>query len=572
MKEEDFKKEKPSKQPPPASPNTDFVQTEENFPSLTTTNSSVPVTSESKTQVSTDSSVKTTLANRCALGDNKSVQHGSLNDFPSLSETRPKPLVSTAGAPSSSKSQSFLAAFKPGKTEEDFPELPSSSNQSVKKTSTWIKPAQPVKPKAQAQRKAKINSVTKVTYSDSDFPSLGVASNVSVSGTWMNSKNNKNDKKVNGYKNAESEDPSVDIRDRFSPVTVPDNDKNDKTKTKKKKKKDKVSEIKEEKSSQLKGNSSLDDIASLLMSSCVTSEEKVEETKVVNSVSEEKKAKKKEDKVEKRLESSKIEQRQEEKKTDVSPVQNAPETPVSIAKEEDFPVLQPTSQPKKPPPGFMGGSSTRNPPPGLSKALKCAHPPPGFMVPSSNVDKLDTVEKISMPMSSDLTNFQYTQPEEFQSRNQELIKMIQSLCADDSKKFADFKTLSGEFRRSEIDASTYYIQCEKTLGKKIFHEIFQELVALLPDINKQQELLSMYLSAIKKQENVKSASKFKDSKGAWAPSSSGFLTCQVCRQVLLRKDYNCHVSSHSLDNDFPALFNATATESHNSSGAWVRAK
>jgi hypothetical protein len=38
----------------------------------------------------------------------------------------------------------------------------------------------------------------------------------------------------------------------------------------------------------------------------------------------------------------------------------------------------------------------------------------------------------------------------------------------------------------------YYSQCEKLIGKEHFDNIFPELLVLLPDIDKQQELLATY--------------------------------------------------------------------------------
>ena len=595
MKEEDVKKDKPKKPSPPASAAAaaPVVRKEEDFPSLSTPKPkpSVPVTSESKSKPGTESSSsKTTLADRCALSDHKSVQHGALNDFPTLSDSCPKPTVST-GASRSEKSQSFLKAFKPSRQEEDFPELPTSTKTSAQAKSMWIKPT--TQKEQTNNNKRKVNTPTKVKYSDNDFPSLGGPINSSVAGTWMNKKNTKNSKKENRPRSADTEDYSGgDIRDRFSPVNVPESDKSDKTKNKKKKKKAIVNDIKEDKRTELRGNSSLDGIASLLMATCENGEKDVRQHS--KSKPEEKVSKKKEDKVEKRLESSKVAPKVEVKKVEVKNVEvkkvevknvevkrvekvceeDRPASKKEFSLAEEFPSLGP-SQSKKPPPGFMRSpAGSKPPPPGLSKAPNSSNPPPGFIAHSAKVEKEALNEKPSLPMSSDLTNFQYTQPDNFPERNKTLIETIQLMCSTDTKKFTDFKTLSGEFRRSEVPASLYYTKCESILGKTIFHQIFSELLALLPDIDKQQELLSVYLSTLKTEEKVKSAGKYKDSKGAWTPSTSGFLTCQICRQVLQRKDYNVHATSHNLDTDFPSLDQglSAAPVPQYTNSSWVRAK
>lgn len=584
MKEEDMKKEKP-KEPVVKSVERGISQSEENFPVLgAAKTSSVPVTTQENI------GYKTSLANVCALGDNKSVQHGSLNDFPSLGTSSANSVahvtVSNAKTKDSAKPV-FVTAVKPVKREEDFPELPSTNKPSAPVSGSWIKPSKPTKQSDNINKKETYNkhqnkhsnSIHKLTYTDKDFPSLGTPSSSSASGMWLKPKNANNNKLSNKSSASENTEPFVgDIRDRFSPVNVPDLDKQEKTKNKKKKKKDKVTEIKEEKSASLKGNSSLDDIASLLMGTPQEAKKEQENTEKHKTVDKQEPvekipAKKKEDKVEKLLESSKLDQVAAPVRSEPPVVDDYPLNPkVTFSVEEnEFPAL-PKGPAKKPPPGFREDAVSAKAPPGLSKPPN--KPPPGFMSQSIGMSAVDVaMEADSLPMSSDLTNFQYTQPDDFQNRNQMLIASIQSMCVDDSSKFTDFKTISGEFRRSEIDASSYYRKCEETLGKKNFHQIFPELMALLPDIDKQQELLSVYTASLKLHESQKPSGKFKNSKGAWTPSASGFLACQRCRQVLVRKDYNSHMSSHSLASDFPALLSDTNTPVANlPSGAWIKAK
>lgn len=578
MKEEDMK-EKATKKSENSALKNDFVQNEDNFPSLKT--SQAPVVSDTAACSTAQSTYKTSLADRCALVDHKSVQHGSLNDFPTLRESVPQTAVSVSSTNSKGpgKSNKYVSAFKPRLREDDFPELPSSSKPSAAVGGSWLNSSKPSKEKDNIHKKQKVNlaSNMKANYnSEKDFPSLGAPANPSVGGKWAKTRNSNNASKVNNRaKSAENLDgDGFNIIDRFSPVNVPDSPKSEKTKSKKKKK-DKVTEIKEEKTTQLKGNSSLEDIASMLMATSVSSGKNKAQDTMEHEETAEKKGKKKEDKVEKRLETIKNEQVEPAPQVEEMPIGDYPTKPVSFSLSEEFPALPAASQRKKPPPGFKGDNlPSKAPPPGLSKPANLSKPPPGFIQQPLSIGEASLVnENGAMPMAADLTNFQYTQPSDFVNRNQTLIQTIQSLCTDNPQKFLDFKTLSGEFRRSEIDASTYYHRCEETLGKEKFSEIFPELMALLPDINKQQELLLVHMASLKHEEKQKSSSKFKDSKGAWMPSATGFLTCQTCRQVMVRHDYNKHVSSHSLDTDFPSLLSGPVpSTSKYSPGPWVKAK
>lgn len=49
----------------------------------------------------------------------------------------------------------------------------------------------------------------------------------------------------------------------------------------------------------------------------------------------------------------------------------------------------------------------------------------------------------------------------------------------------EFSNISKLFREDKCNARAYYEHCEAVLGER-FESIFPELLALLPDINKQQ--------------------------------------------------------------------------------------
>lgn len=247
--------------------------------------------------------------------------------------------------------------------------------------------------------------------------------------------------------------------------------------------------------------------------------------------------------------------------------------------EGDFPSLG--SGKKNPPPGFAAPAAATAPkkPPGFTDNSLSAHrPPPGFSTSSpTGADLNDTLKKAGLkdivPMSNSSENFVYAQTENFQTRNKELIMAIRDLVSDDQERFGLFKTSAGSFRNDLMSAAEYYDKCEVLLGKEGFNKIFPELLSLLPDIGKQQELLKAY-SEKEKTKNSKSSKKG-SGKGAWnAESATQFRVCSTCRQVLSEKDFQHHMSIHSADGDFPSL------ETQNPTGLggtgflrdWVRAK
>ncbi|XP_045497723.1 E3 ubiquitin-protein ligase ZNF598 [Colias croceus] len=82
---------------------------------------------------------------------------------------------------------------------------------------------------------------------------------------------------------------------------------------------------------------------------------------------------------------------------------------------------------------------------------------------------------------------QYMPPANFESRNRALVKKFAAALGT-SDAVEDFKVASRAFRDSIIGAEEFYQHCKTALGSK-FEELFPELVALLPDIAKQQELV-----------------------------------------------------------------------------------
>lgn len=561
-------------------PGVELSQNEENFPTLggktdeAPTSSSSTISSSSSTTVSSKSS----LADRFAMSNSMSVQHGTLNDFPTLSTSVSRsdsPM--NVPSPRSGLGSNHVSVYKQKPVEEDFPELPTGGNAKKINSGTWVKTSNSGNERDKHTNKhSKKVHVSKpsvqTVYDVCDFPTLGAPSNSSVNKKWFSSSkdpppdNAKTSKKTNNNNNNESSN----IIDRFSPINVPDSPKADKNKNKKKKKKDKVTEMKTETKTNggsLPGNNSLDDIASLLMSdsssakSDSVAQNGVDEAPVPKLKQEKSKNKKKVGKVEKKLEEEKsVDSKFEELNLygglDSASSELIKSEPVKFTiAAEDYPALGSNSGPKKPPPGFKGEVDTTksSAPPGFGKSSSY-QPPPGFG--SFSVTTAPVPEKNIIPMSTDLGNFVFAQPNDFQERNRQLIGAIQTYCDRDPLLFSDFKHISGEFRRSEISARQYYQRCEEILGEKNFSQVFPELLALLPDIDKQQELLSIFMSSssLKKDDKViKISGKSRNAKGAWFVTQSGFLSCPTCRQVLSRKDYNSHITGHDLNADFPSL-------------------
>ncbi|XP_071507806.1 E3 ubiquitin-protein ligase ZNF598-like [Diadema antillarum] len=213
------------------------------------------------------------------------------------------------------------------------------------------------------------------------------------------------------------------------------------------------------------------------------------------------------------------------------------------------PALPVTSS--RPPPGFLPFASLAAAPP----TAPATAPPPGFpaLLGQSNIQS---------------TNSNFIQPPNFKERNRELVQRIQELCVGDDELFAQFRQDSGSFRQDLITAKEYYQRCVQTLSKENFHSVFEELVTLLPDLKKQQELMAAHKEfttpkaqpqkdKVLKISNTKptaSASAAKTGKkgSAWKSTSikAGSSLCSVCSQVVSARDMAGHMNVHE---DFPAL-------------------
>ncbi|KAF5913795.1 hypothetical protein HPG69_002657, partial [Diceros bicornis minor] len=227
--------------------------------------------------------------------------------------------------------------------------------------------------------------------------------------------------------------------------------------------------------------------------------------------------------------------------------------------QEDFPTLSGPCPPRMPPPpGFntvvLLKGTPPPPPPGLVPPI--SKPPPGFsgLLPSPHsacVPSTTTTTKALIPAPR-----AYLVPENFRERNLQLIQSIKDFLQSDEARFSKFKSHSGEFRQGVISAAQYYKSCRDLLGEN-FQKIFNELLVLLPDTIKQQELLSAHTD-FQGRERPPGTKAKKNKKSAWQTSTrqAGLdcCVCPTCQQVLAHGDVSSHQALHAArDDDFPSL-------------------
>ncbi|KAK8767197.1 hypothetical protein V5799_006018 [Amblyomma americanum] len=179
---------------------------------------------------------------------------------------------------------------------------------------------------------------------------------------------------------------------------------------------------------------------------------------------------------------------------------------------------------------------TPAPPPGFGKPK----PPPGFVRPAGS----DTTVGLSLASVTAATTPspmppEYREPAGFQLRNLKLIQDVQQILArrTEGDLFAKFKSLSGSFRQNTLTADEYFARCIEVFGsEKDFFTIFPELLFLLPDIRKQQELMATFNAHRRAQAATSGALP----KGC----SVQLLVCATCQQVLSAEDFRSHRTLH----------------------------
>lgn len=213
---------------------------------------------------------------------------------------------------------------------------------------------------------------------------------------------------------------------------------------------------------------------------------------------------------------------------DDSDLDEAPTAPVPVLTPVDFPCLNGRST-----------ARTAAPPPGFSKPK----PPPGFMRVMGGPDGTVGLSLASVAPAATAAAAappQYMQPANFQQRNQKLIQDVQRMLTDRSEeegRFAKFKSLSGAFRQGALTANEYFARCVELFGsEKEFCLIFPELLFLLPDIPKQQQLMATF--------NVRRRALATTSGALPKATNVQLLVCATCQQVLSAEDFRSHRTMH----------------------------
>jgi len=222
---------------------------------------------------------------------------------------------------------------------------------------------------------------------------------------------------------------------------------------------------------------------------------------------------------------------------------------------EVAPPQQPAKPPppgfsKPPPPGFAAASaptkSASAPPPGFGSQVGANFDFPALGLTTKSTSKSSKSKevttgsgknssKVTTTNNNNVARVTYIRPKQFGPRNTSLLEKVTELMGGaESTKFNDFKSLSGTFRRDGITCSEYHDHCLQLVDIKTFEKFFPELLVLLPDIAKQQELYAIHVS-----KNPK--------------SMLAVTPCGRCGQIVAKSELDEHKKSCSLDSDFPAL-------------------
>ncbi|XP_062589412.1 E3 ubiquitin-protein ligase ZNF598-like [Saccostrea cucullata] len=616
-------------------PSPELLQDTEQFPSLGKIKEEAkPLRSDSPANVDSDSEkTSSSLAQRLAKTSNLSVQHGtmSVNDFPSLSLNPSKPdiMVNVTKA-SKPVPNSYSVVSKSGPVGEDFPSLPSGKSKRASsatigqwgkkpaaggksvKTETPLPSRPPLEVlmsdpsrKRETKKEKQRNPRNQTFTSDNDFPSLSSVGVENANTDWFRNVTENSNKKMKKEKPIDWFDINNDS-DEFNIDNI-SGDKNNKqliseaykeTKKKKntnKKTKTSTSASKSGSDSVISTTASLDNIATSLLGNSVS----ISQEKNVQKVSKEAPVVKKEVATSEKAKTKTAPQDPIERVSDLATdlaLEEKPEEefiPVrpnekksSRLDSSDFPAL---SAVKGPPPGFSKAKS--KPPPGFDNSQTSVSfptsglaPPPGFASSSLANSKdlnlknlMDSFSSGSEVPSTDspallIESFQYEEPKDFQARNKALVMKIKDVFQDDEDKFTKFKSSSSDFRGGNVSAAEYYNKCSELIGSENFEEIFTELLVLLPDIEKQQELLEAHRKCLKSKTSSEKVLKIsgKSTAAPWK-SQTEFVTCTTCRQILLQKDYNQHVGMHNIEADYPSLGSNVTTSQGPGMRAWIKA-
>ena len=196
------------------------------------------------------------------------------------------------------------------------------------------------------------------------------------------------------------------------------------------------------------------------------------------------------------------------------------------------------SSSKPPPPGFSNPALSSRPPPGLNSSVS-----PAIVSDADGVDNPDRADS-EMPVST------FIPPRDMQQRSASLGDFITTAVKDGS--FGEFRELSEKFRSGNISAGEYHRGCYDIMDPTAFLSIFPELIALLPDLPKQNQLLKVHRDFLSKAHPTEKTR-------SWCMASEdGLVSCMVCSQVLRHSDLSDHASEHGTFNaEYPTLPNSS---------------
>lgn len=134
-------------------------------------------------------------------------------------------------------------------------------------------------------------------------------------------------------------------------------------------------------------------------------------------------------------------------------------------------------------PSWNGKSAASNP---SAPAAKAA-PPPGFQSSASTAKKPAPPPGFkSAGGAARAGPMRYQEPPNFSGRNQNLLSTIMSLIGGKSLEFDRFKALSSRFRSGALSSNEYHAECIELIDNDTFEKFLPQLIALLPDIQKQK--------------------------------------------------------------------------------------
>ncbi|GBP38398.1 E3 ubiquitin-protein ligase ZNF598 [Eumeta japonica] len=175
----------------------------------------------------------------------------------------------------------------------------------------------------------------------------------------------------------------------------------------------------------------------------------------------------------------------------------------------DYPPLNPKYEVTRKPNGILPESFK-------SKIMNGTPAAPPGLKPRPACDGLTFTNSAGQTFSAPLHT--YIQPPNFENRNRALVKKFAAALGSTAA-VEDFKVASRAFRDNMITADEFCQHCEAALGPHL-DEVFPELVALLPDIGKQQELV------VGRHELARLS------------------VCSVCGQLLTSTDVVAHDAAH----------------------------